>query len=417
MSEPPRDGENRRSPRLSRTARRRQVRRRRLVALGVFVLAVSVLALGVRELVTGVEEANSGSGSSETEAALSKSATGGTSASSPSRSPSAAASPSASAPSSAVIEIGWVGDTTPGSKYGNPPENGRALFKAVRTQLRKPDLMMANLEGTYSTSGPSKCDGVDSGLCFAFQAPPAYAKALAWSGIDLVNLANNHSYDYFQRGLEQTTQALRKAGVEYTGLPDQITVVDVEGVRVATIGFSPYSWNPSVNDIPAAVELVERAASKADVVVVLMHAGAEGADKIHTPKGTEVAFGENRGDSRAFAHAVVDAGADLVLGSGPHVIRGIERYKNRLIAYSLGNFGGWGNFGVGGNLSLSGLLTVRIDAQGRIQGGRWLSLHIASPGVPRVDSEDAAARLVKQLSATDFAKTYEFDSEGSFSGR
>ena len=417
MSEPPRDGENRRSPRLSRAARRRQVRRRRLVALGVFIVAVSMLALGARELVTGVEEANSGSGSSETDAVLSKSTTAGASASSPSQSPSAAASPSPSAPPSAVIEIGWVGDTTPGSKDGNPPDNGRALFKAVRKQLQAPDLMMANLEGTYSTGGPSKCDGVDSGLCFAFQAPPAYAKALSWSGIDLVNLANNHSYDYFQRGLEQTTQALKKAGVEYTGLPDQITIVDVEGVRVATIGFSPYSWNPSVNDIPAAVELVERATTKADVVVVLMHAGAEGSDKIRTPKGTEVAFGENRGDSRAFAHAVVDAGADLVLGSGPHVIRGIERYKNRLIAYSLGNFGGWGNFGVGGNLSLSGLLTVRIDARGRIQGGRWVSLHIASPGVPSVDSGDVAARLVRQLSAADFAETYELDSEGSFSGK
>ena len=90
--------------------------------------------------------------------------------------------------------------------------------------------------------------------------------------------------------------------------------MDVEGVRVAAVGFSPYPWNANLNDIPAAEELVRRAAAEADVVVVLMHAGAEGSGEIHTPNGTEYAYGENRGDSRAFAHAVVDAGADLVLG-------------------------------------------------------------------------------------------------------
>jgi len=330
-------------------------------------------------------------------------------------SPSPTPSPKPTPPT--VIEIGWIGDTTPGSKYGLPPNSGRALFTSVRDKLRAPDLMIANLEGTYSTAGPSKSDGQDSGLSFSFQAPPAYAKALAWAGIDLVNVANNHSYDYFERGLDQTTTALKAAGVEHTGLPGQVTVVKVDGVRVAVVGFSPYPWNASVNDIPGARRLVRRATDKADVVVVVIHAGAEGADKIHTPHGSEAAFGENRGDSRAFAHAVIDAGADLVLGSGPHVIRGIERYKDRLIAYSLGNFGGWGNFGTGGNLSLSGLLTVKIDENGKIGGGRWLSLYIDGPGVPRVDSGNTAARLVRQLSAADFAKTYRLDAKGSFTAR
>jgi Bacterial capsule synthesis protein PGA_cap len=331
-----------------------------------------------------------------------------------SRPAGAAASPS---PAPKVIEIGWVGDTTPGSQYGTPPNDGRALFAAIRPRLRAPDLMIANLEGTYSTGGPSKCDGATSGNCFAFQAPPAYAKALAWAGIDLVSLANNHSNDYFRRGLDQTTQALEKAGIEYTGLPDQVTVVGVDGVSVAVVGFSPYPWNADMNDIPAARKLVRRAGAGADVVVVLMHAGAEGADMIHTPRGPEVAFGELRGDIRTFAHAVVDAGADLVLGSGPHVIRGIERYKGRLIAYSLGNFAGWDNFSLSGNLSVSGLLTVRIDERGRIRGGRWLSLHLADPGVPTLDPAQTAVGLVRQLSEEDFARTYALDTKGSFSAR
>lgn len=384
---------------------------RRLLALAVFlavVAAAAALAMALRGGGPDKSSPGSGSGGSSGSGAPARPAT---TPASPRSSP--VTSPSAS-PSRPVIEIGWAGDTTPGSRYGLPPNEGRALFAALRPYLRKPDLMIINLEGTYSSGGVSKCGDLDASNCYAFQAPPSYAGALAWAGIDLVSLANNHSHDYLQSGLDQTIAALENTGIAYSGLPDQITSLKVRGVRVAVLAFSPYPWNNDLNDIPAARRLVRRAAREADVLVVLMHAGAEGADKIHTPRGTEVAFGENRGDSRAFAHAVIDEGADLVLGSGPHVIRGIERYKDRLIAYSLGNFGGWGNFGLGGNLSLSGLLTVRVGADGSIRGGRWLSLYLDRPGVPRVDATNAAARLVRQLSAVDFSSTYRLDDQGRF---
>jgi hypothetical protein len=301
--------------------------------------------------------------------------------------------------------------------YGMPPDGGRALFGSMRPLLSKPDLMIANLEGTYSTAGPSKCSGASAASCFAFQAPPSYAEALAWSGIDLVNIANNHSMDYLSRGFLQTQAALKKVGVAYAGPPNTLTIVKVRGLRVAVMGFSPYPWSAPLNDIPAAARLVRRAAAEANIVIVLMHAGAEGANEIHTPYGSEYAYGEDRGNVRAFAHAMVNAGADLVLGSGPHVIRGIERYKNHLIAYSLGNFAGWHNFGLGGNLSLSGLLTVKVDGAGRILGGRWLSLYVGQPGVPDVDPSNTSAHLVSGLSASDFAHTYRLDSQGYFTGQ
>jgi hypothetical protein len=327
----------------------------------------------------------------------------------------APASTSTSTTTPRVVEIGWVGDTTPGSMYGQPPDQGRALFAGVRDQLQAPDLMIANLEGTFSVGGPSKCGDADSSTCYAFQAPPKNAAALTWAGIDLVSLANNHAHDYLEQGMTQTIDALEANRIAYTGLPNQVTVVDVKGARVAVVGFSPYSWNASILDIPAAQQLVRKAAAESDLVVVLMHAGAEGADKTHTPTGDEVAYGEDRGQTRDFAHAVVDAGADLVLGSGPHVVRGIERYHSRLIAYSLGNFAGWDNFSLAGRLALSGLLTVRIDTQGRLLGGRWLSLHLAEPGVPGVDPGNASAALVRQLSTEDFPATYAMDTRGVIS--
>jgi hypothetical protein len=405
MSDSRSNAPRRRVYRPSRAARRRQIRRRRLAAVVVFVAVVVALTAGVWRLTAG---ASTGSPTGAVKQSRQTSSTG---------SAGATTTPEPSPSPHRVIEIGWVGDTTPGSQYGMPPDRGRALFANVRAQLRAPDLMIANLEGTYSTGGASKCGGASSANCFAFQAPPSYATALPWAGIDLVNLANNHSNDYLERGLSQTRQALGRVDVEYAGLPEQITVITVRGVRVAVVGFSPYPWNANINDIPAAKRLIRRAAGEADVVIVLMHAGAEGADKIHTPQGPEVAYGELRGDPRAFAHAAVDAGADLVLGSGPHVIRGIERYRNRLIAYSLGNFAGWRNFGLGGNLSLSGLLTVKIDEKGRVKGGRWLSLYLADPGVPTVDPAQTSARLVRQLSAADFRRTYPLSADGSFSAR
>jgi hypothetical protein len=388
--------------------RRRQRRRRRAIIVVVAVLVLAAVAAGAYAY---VQHGDDGAPSSVADGSSGTPTAAATPAATASSTPSP--SPTPTAPT--VIQIGWAGDTTPGSMYGDPPDNGRALFAHVRGKMKAPDLMMLNLEGTYSTGGASKCSGSESSVCFAFQAPPSFASALPWAGVGLVNMANNHTNDYFGGGIEQTQAALRKNDVAYTGMPAQITTVNVKGVKVATLGFSPYPWNANINDIPAAKALVKKAAAKADVVVVLMHVGAEGSDKTHTPHGSESAFGENRGDPRAFAHAVVDSGADLVLGSGPHVIRGIERYRTRLIAYSLGNFGGWGNFGTGGTLSLSGLLTVDIDSGGHIHGGRWLSLWLGEPGVPTVDSSDASAHLVKELSQEDFSNTFKMSSSGEIS--
>ena len=313
-------------------------------------------------------------------------------------------------PPDGIVTIGWVGDTTPGSRYGLAPQQGRALFAKVRAVLQAPDVMVGNLEGTFGAGGTSKDS---SGASFSYQAPPTYSKALAWAGFDVVNVANNHAYDFRESGLSSTKRALKTADVDYTGLPDQITVVTRNGVRIAFIGAAPYRWSQSLADVSDTAALVRRARKKADVVVVLMHAGAEGADKTHTPKADERAYGEFRGSPRAFAHAMIDAGASAVLGSGPHVIRGVERYKGRIVAYSLGNFAGWGNFRTSGTSGLSGLLTVRINGRGEVLEGRWLSLRLADSGAPGVDASRASYTLVRKLSRQDFADPWPIVADGS----
>lgn len=314
----------------------------------------------------------------------------------------ASAAPSEGRP----VTIGWVGDMTLGSVYGQPADQARGMFEAVRSRLRRPELMIGNLEGTLGNGGASKCGPGTSGAasqCFAFQAPAANATALHDAGFDLLNVANNHADDFGAIGQQQTTQALVAHHLRWTGKPGQITILRRNDTTVAAVGFAAYRWAADLRDLTAARALVARAAQRADLVVVLMHAGSEGVAAAHTPVGTEYGYGADRGDTRRFAHTAIDAGADLVLGSGPHVVRGMETYHGRLIAYSLGNFAGEHNFGMGGALSQSGLLTVTLSPTGHTLGGRWTPIILAGPGHPQPDPIGASTATVRALSQQDFA--------------
>ena len=135
-----------------------------------------------------------------------------------------------------------------------------------------------------------------------------------------------------------------------------------------------------------------------------MHAGAEGSSAVHVTGFEEHFAGEDRGNPQAFAHAAVDAGADLVIASGPHVLRGMEFYHRRLIAYSLGNFAGYHNFSDGGDLSLSAILRVTLAKDGSFGGGRLVSLRLSPEGRPGPDPSHAALELVASLSRADFGR-------------
>jgi poly-gamma-glutamate capsule biosynthesis protein CapA/YwtB (metallophosphatase superfamily) len=282
------------------------------------------------------------------------------------------------------------------------PDAGSSFFSGVRADLTG-DLVFGNLEGTLATDGQSKC-GPSSTNCFAFRAPPSYAQVLKRAGFSLLNLANNHALDYGSIGQSETVAALDRASLRHTGRPHEVAYVHARGVTIAVLGFAPYPWAQSLTDIPAAQRLVGRAAEAADLVVVTMHAGAEGSDHQHVQPGTETYLGENRGNAVAFSHAVIDAGADLVVGSGPHVLRGLEWYHGRLIAYSLGNFLGYGTLGLDGPTGISAVLKVALRSDGSWASGRIVPLRLIKPGLPADDAGAAAASLVRTLSDADFGK-------------
>lgn len=302
----------------------------------------------------------------------------------------------------AGVHITAVGDVVMGATPELPPDDGRDLFAGVGDRISG-DVVLANLDQTLTDETTSTKCGPDSTGCYAFGTPTSYAERLAEAGFTVVNLANNHTHDFGPAGLEDTREALTAAGVDHTGMPEQITYQQVDDVEVAVLGFSTYGWTQSLLDVPAGERLVREAAAEADLVVVTIHGGAEGSDFQHTRPGTETFLGEDRGDLMAFSHAVVGAGADLVLGAGPHVLRGMEWYRDRLIAYSLGNFVGYRSLSNDGPKGVGAILSVELTADGGWLGGEVVPTRMVDPGLPELDPDRRAVEQVRSLSREDFA--------------
>jgi hypothetical protein len=310
----------------------------------------------------------------------------------------------ATLPATSTVTIGWAGDAVPASTRQGLPRDPATLLGSVADELRAPDLMLVNLEGTLGRRGLSKCVRWNVRDCHAFQAPESYgARVFAATGVDAVSVANNHAFDYGPEGQHDTRIALEEAGVAVTGGAGEVTVLERAGVRVALVAAAPYTWCEDLRDGQHLVRVVRQARERADVVVVALHLGAEGTAAAHTPSHTEWYLGENRGNPRRLAHALVDAGADLVVGSGPHVVRGIEFYRGHLVAYSLGNLVGYGGaLQTSGDLALSGILDVELRGDGTFVSGRLVPLRLGRDGVPRPDPDAATVRRVRALSASDF---------------
>jgi hypothetical protein len=306
-----------------------------------------------------------------------------------------------------TVTLAGVGDIVIGdSKSNMPPNGGRDFFSKV-AQLFNADLMMGNLEEPITDdTGFVKCDPTAIN-CNQFRVPPGYARHLKDAGFDLINVANNHDRDYGTQGQANTLKWLNAAGLMHTGAKGEITIADVSGLKIAIIGFGFYTYQNSVLDLPAARALVVKAGSQADIVVIQVHWGDEGADQTHVRPGLErLNGGEPRGDSIAFAHAVIDAGADIVFGHGPHTLRAMEIYEGRLIAYSLGNFAGGGGLKGDGNLGWGGVLTATLTGNGTFAGGRFTSTYFTNhPGQPLPDSRNRGLNLLRELTKADFPAT------------
>jgi poly-gamma-glutamate capsule biosynthesis protein CapA/YwtB (metallophosphatase superfamily) len=311
-----------------------------------------------------------------------------------------------------AITIAAGGDVMLGSTFPNetrmPPNDGADSLKAVAPIFQKADIAFANLEGPMVDSGVSTKCPPTSTKCFAFRVPTRYGKYLKEAGLDVMSLANNHAGDFGDNGRASTRQVLDSLGIKHAGSDRgqfAMTILEVKGKKVAFIGFAHNNIVPNVNDLAFARQLVQQATKKADLVVVSFHGGAEGAINQHVPQKTEIFFGEERGNLPLFARTVIDAGADLVLGHGPHVLRGMEIYKDRFICYSMGNFATYGWFQLEGATAETMVLEVSIDADGKFLSGKINPFHLEGRGILVPDSTKSAISTLRNLSNSDFPAT------------
>jgi len=321
-----------------------------------------------------------------------------------------------------TVRLRAVGDIMMGTDFPDPkaylpPDDGATLLDGVASLLEDADLTFGNLEGPLCDGGTTnKCK--PGANCFAFRTPTRYGKYLVDAGFDVVSTANNHAEDFGSLCRKQTETTLEDLGIAFSGRPGTIASLTHDGVKIAVIGFHTSRNSHYVNDHETAKTLIEALDANHDLVIASFHGGAEGNKALHVPDRNETFYGENRGHLRAFAKVLVDAGADLILGHGPHVPRGLQVVDGRLVAYSLGNFATYGRFGLDRHLATSLVLEVTLDADGKLVSGQIFPVRLEGEGVPMPDPDRTSVDLIRSLSNEDFGDSAPIiGQDGSFAPR
>ena len=296
-----------------------------------------------------------------------------------------------------------LGSTFPNSNFLPPCDNPLLLLGDLSDTLAASDITFGNLEGSFLNEGVPVKKCRDTTICYLFRMPERYAGALAVSGFNILNLANNHFGDFGYPARVRTMKLLDSLGINYGGIMEHPwSVFRKDSITYGFCAFAPNAGTMDINDTVDAEAIVKKLADTCDIVIVAFHGGAEGADFQHVPKCEEIFYGENRGNVHAFAHRMIDAGADVIFGSGPHVTRAIEVYKERFIAYSLGNFCTYGRFNIQGPGGIAPLIKVEVDSTGRFISGRIIPVFQSRPEGVRIDPEKRVISKIRDLTASDF---------------
>ena len=326
----------------------------------------------------------------------------------------------ASVDSVQVIKLMAVGDIMLGTNFPNasylPPNDGKDMLASVKGILQTGDITFGNLEGVLLTGdGPvKKCS--DPSVCYAFKTPDHYVSYLKEAGINLLSVANNHVNDFGAVGVTNTLRVLKEAGIPHAGVKSlPYTTFEKEGLTFGFAAFAPNNGTVSLNDYANARKIISHLDSISDIVIVSFHGGAEGAAMKHITRKTETFLGENRGNPYEFARMVIDAGADVVLGHGPHVTRAIDSYKNRLIVYSMGNFATYGRFNLSGPNGISPIIELDMNRDGEFISGKIHATLQAGKGIPALDESLRVVKEIQQLTSQDIPETnLVINSDGTF---
>lgn len=308
------------------------------------------------------------------------------------------------------VSIAAVGDIMLGTSYPDkstlPPDSGKMSFVNAVKQLHA-DVTFGNLEGTLlDTGAPAHYKLHLLSKAYLFRMPVSYGQVLKQAGFNVLSLANNHIGDFGDRGRLSTMKTLDSCGINYGGqLNHPWAIFKIKGITYGFCAFAPNSNTLSILDLSASRRIIKKLKKQCDIVIVSFHGGGEGVAFEHVPFKMESYFKEKRGDVRAFAHSAIDAGADVIIGNGPHVNRAMELYKKRLIAYSLGNFCTYKSVSVVGVCGLAPLLKIYVNQKGEFLNGRIISFKQTHYKGLISDTLNMAAIRVKHLTQTDFPQS------------
>lgn len=311
----------------------------------------------------------------------------------------------------APVRLIFTGDINLGTRTitdGLPPDSGRTLFDGVDSLLEG-DLVIGNFEGVLSDSGESVKCAPKSTRCYSFATPTWLAPRMKEAGFTHLNLANNHANDYGAEARRHTEDTFRALGLTVYGPLGMVAITPVirdgEMTLVGVVGFATYPHSYNLLDIAGSAELVRAVRPLVDILVVTFHGGKEGAAATRVGLGAEFLGREPRGNLRRWARAVIGAGADAVVGHGPHVLRGVEFYQGRPIVYSLGNLLTYKGFVLEGVLGLTSVLQLELNSDGSFRSARLPPLMQLSGVGPVPDSSGAAVQLLQRVTRLDFPKT------------
>ena len=305
------------------------------------------------------------------------------------------------------VSVAAVGDIMMGTNFPNaaylPADSGAYLWNDTRGLLSAADITFGNLEGTIldGEGDPKECKNPKA--CYLFRMPSYLSAHLVESGFDLLSLANNHANDFGIPGRKSTQRILDSIGISHAGAIEQpYTVSLINGLYIGFVAFAPNKGTLLFHNQQKALEIIHKLDSITDIVFVSIHGGAEGAKNQHITREREFYFGEDRGNIYEFSHLLIDNGADIILGHGPHVARAIEVYKNKLIAYSLGNFLTYGRFNLKAESGLAPLLVAHLSPTGEFLSGRIHAFRQSYTNGPIKDPLGQAITTIKKLSEEDF---------------
>ena len=306
-----------------------------------------------------------------------------------------------------TITIIGVGDIMLGSlvlsrNYLPANNDCTPLLEPTTPILKNADVTFGNFEGVFTDTKVGAKECINPKTCFTFGMPSKYINCLVDAGFDVLSIANNHSGDFGEKGRKNTVRVMKEAGMHFAGLescPSTTAVKD--GIKYGFCAFAPNRKTIQITDYDNAQKIVKELDAKCDIVIVSFHGGAEGTGRQHITRNYEYFLGENRGNVYKFARTVIDAGADVVFGHGPHVTRAVDLYKDRFIIYSLGNFCTYSKISLRGACGFAPIIKVFVDNEGKFLEAQIIPTYQVKHKPPRIDQKKRVIKKIQELTRQD----------------